>query len=321
MFDAHTHIQDLRLTPYLAATLAAAYRAGVEGLCCCAVSPSDWDAITALQSVSSCQPRPVPCDGAASAGLRALARRAEPDAAEPGFSAAIRGEDTHTCDLPVIVPAFGVHPWYAADLPHDWEGDLEARLLAHPAALVGECGLDGIRADTPPELQRAVLQRHLACAAACGRPVVLHGARAWGALLETVRPFVGRLPALIAHSFGGSHDILRAWLGLGGFVSFSGTLCNPAASRVRAAAAATPSDRLLIETDCPDLFPQGGLPCPGCPVPTDPADKGPNHPANLTVVLAALAALRKMPADELAALTHANAARAVSVASAHGCSD
>ncbi len=311
MFDAHTHIQDLRLAPCLAATLAAAYRAGVESLCCCAISPDDWDVVAALES-ASCQP------GTASDGLRTRAPCAEPDAAIPGCPTAIRRERARTHGMPVIVSAFGVHPWYAAHLPRDWEGAIEARLLAHPAALVGECGLDGIRADTPPELQRTVLQRHLACAAACGRPVVLHGARAWGALLETVRPFVGRVPALIAHSFGGSYDILRAWLGFGGFVSFSGTLCNPAASRVRAAAAATPSDRLLIETDCPDLFPQGGLPCPGCPVPTDPADKGPNHPANLAVVLAALAALRKTPADELDALTKINTDLAFSVGSPRG---
>jgi TatD DNase family protein len=263
MFDAHTHIQDPRLAPCRAAALAAASRAGVSGLCCCATAPHDWDAVAAL-----------------------------------------------VCDRPLIIPAWGVHPWQAANLPAGWEGRLDALLHAHPAAAVGECGLDGIRAEPSPDIQRAVLRRQLELAVRRSRPVVLHGACVWGALLAAVKPFAGRIPALVAHSFGGSRDILRDWLALGGFVSFSGTLCNPAATRVRAAAAATPADRLLVETDSPDLFPHGGVPCPGLACPVDVADTGPNHPANLVVVLDALAAIRGVATDELAILTEANARRA-----------
>jgi len=151
----------------------------------------------------------------------------------------------------------------------------------------------------------------LEIAAARGRPVVLHGACAWGALLAAFRPFADRLPAPVAHSFGGSRDILRDWIARGGYVSFSGILCNPTATRVRAAAAAAPADRLLVETDSPDLFPRGGMPCPGLPAPATPADPGPNHPANLVAVIAALAAIRNIPVDELAALTEANARRSL----------
>ncbi len=266
MFDAHTHIQDPRLDPCRAAALAAACRAGLSGLCCCATAPHDWDAVAAL-----------------------------------------------VCDRPLIIPAWGVHPWQASNLPEGWEDRLDALLHAHPAAAVGECGLDGIRAEPSPDLQRAVLRRQLELAAARGRPVVLHGARAWGALIAAVKPFAGRIPALVAHSFGGSRDMLRDWLALGGFVSFSGTLCNPAAVRVRAAAAATPADRLLVETDCPDLFPRGGVPCPGLAAPADAADTGPNHPANLAVVLDALAAIRGVTTDALAGLTEGNARRAFGV--------
>jgi TatD DNase family protein len=266
MFDAHTHIQDPRLAPCRAAALAAASRAGVSGLCCCATAPHDWDAVASLVS-----------------------------------------------DCPLIIPAWGVHPWQASSLPEGWEDRLDALLHAHPAAAVGECGLDGIRAEPSPDIQREVLRRQLDRAASRSRPVVLHGACVWGALLAAVKPFADRIPALVAHSFGGSRDILRDWLALGGFVSFSGTLCNLAATRVRAAAAATPADRLLIETDSPDLFPLGGVPCPGLADPAAAADTGPNHPANLSVVLHALAELRGVATDELAILTEANAHRAFGI--------
>lgn len=210
----------------------------------------------------------------------------------------------------LLLPAFGVHPWFAAPPPDEWTDALDALLLQYPQAVVGECGLDGIRDDVPRERQREALVRQLTLAVRHERPVVLHGARAWGALLDTVRSFAGRLPALVAHSFGSSHEILRDWLALGGFVSFSGILCNRAATRVRAAAAATPDDRLLVETDAPDFFPVGGLPCPGHAATTDPRDPGPNHPANLAVVLTALAEIRNVPVDTLATLTASNARRA-----------
>ena len=267
MFDAHAHLQDPRLAACRDAALAAAARAGVAGICCCATAPADWEAVAALTR-------------------------------------------TPPADVPLLlVPAFGLHPWYAAAPAAAWADALDARLLAQPRAAVGECGLDGVRRDVPPERQREALRCQLEAAARHGRPVVLHGARAWGPLLDAVRPFAGRLPAFVAHSFGGSREILRAWLALGGFVSFSGILCNPAAARARAAAAATPDDRLLVETDAPDLFPAGGFPCPGYAA-TDARAPEPNHPANLPLVLAALAEIRHTPLDTLAALTDANARRA-----------
>lgn len=211
----------------------------------------------------------------------------------------------------ILVPAFGVHPWYVTALADDWGDRLDAHLLAHPTAAVGECGLDGMRRDIPAALQSAVLRHQLTLAESRGRPIVLHGARAWGALLEATRPFSERIPVCIAHSFGGSIELLRDWLQLGGYVSFSGTLCNPNATRVRAAAAATPADRLLIETDTPDLFPVGGTPCPGTAAPSAVGKKRAlNHPGNLAVVLAALAEVRNTPSDVLAELTAANARKA-----------
>ena len=266
MFDAHAHLQDPRLDACRDAALAAAARAGVAGICCCATAPADWDAVAALTS--------------------------GPPAGGPLL----------------LVPAFGLHPWFAAAPAAGWADALDARLRAQPRAVVGECGLDGIRRDVPPERQREALRCQLETAVRHGRPVVLHGARAWGPLLDAVRPFAGRLPALVAHSFGGSREILRAWLALGGFVSFSGILCNRAAARARAAAAETPDDRLLAETDAPALFPAGGFPCPGYAA-ADARAPGPNHPANLPLVLAALAEIRRTPSGTLAALTAANARR------------
>lgn len=208
-----------------------------------------------------------------------------------------------------ILPAFGVHPWFADPLPPDWIERLESFLALRPNAPVGEIGLDGIRALPSREIQRRMLVAQLEIAIRLRRPVVLHGARAWGELLAVLRPLASRLPGFVGHAFGGSADVLRDWVALGGFLSFTGTVCNPMAARVRAAVAATPADRLLIETDAPDGMPAGGepdgiwrRPDPGIPA-------GINHPALLSQVCRSVAQLRNEPVAATAGLTQENALR------------
>ena len=87
-------------------------------------------------------------------------------------------------------------------------------------------------------------------------------------------------------------------------VSVSGSVCNPRAEKIREAARRIPADRLLVETDTPDLFPAGGAPAgsggDGKPL---------NQPSNLARVLTELAALRNVPPETLAVITRANAQR------------
>ncbi len=213
-----------------------------------------------------------------------------------------------------LVPAFGVHPWWAGGLPAEWVGQLEDALARHPGAAVGEVGLDGVRDTVPAAAQEAVLTAQLELAARLGRPVVLHGARAWERLAEVLAPFSGRLPAFVLHGFGGSSEALRRLLALGGRVSFAGTVCAPRAARARAAAAAVPEDRLLVETDSPDLFPVGGLPAGGALAAGAPL----NQPANLSLVLEEVARLRACPAEALADLTERNARQAFGLAACPG---
>ena len=44
-----------------------------------------------------------------------------------------------------VVPAFGLHPWYLQEAKPDWLPRLREYLARFPEALIGECGLDGIK--------------------------------------------------------------------------------------------------------------------------------------------------------------------------------
>lgn len=185
-----------------------------------------------------------------------------------------------SCRYPVVTPCFGLHPWYAGG--DGWQGRLEEFLRRAPAACVGEIGLDAVK-DRPGQEEDFAAQ--LALARSFGRPAVLHCVRDWGALLERLRG--AGLPAFMLHGYGGPAEMVKDFAALGGYFSFGGALGDPGRERLRAALAAAPADRLLFETEAPDA---GG-------------------PAGVASVVAAAAAALERPAEQLAELSAANAAR------------
>jgi TatD DNase family protein len=76
-------------------------------------------------------------------------------------------------------------------------------------------------------------------------------------------------------------------------VSFCGPITYPNARRIRAAAAYVPLDRILTETDCPDL------PCRA-------ADGGPSLPHHVRYVLEAIAEIKHLPLPAVAEQVEAN---------------
>ena len=198
-----------------------------------------------------------------------------------------------------IVRGYGIHPWYAENARLE---TIEAALMQDPEACVGEIGLDGVRGVSPLQ-QRKIFEAQLELAIRLQRPVILHGARAWGELTDILKNFAPRLPGFLLHSFGGSPELARENLKLGAIFSFSGTLCNPQNTKARAVASVLPLPQILVETDTPDLFPHEGVAAgivDGKPL---------NQPANLPLVLHSLAEIRGVAEDELRHATEENARR------------
>ena len=152
-----------------------------------------------------------------------------------------------------VVPAFGVHPSFARNLPSEWQERMEGLLRSCPDAAVGEIGLDGCEAcPVPLEEQLSVLKAQLELAERLARPVVLHGAKAWGRLADAIAPYAGRLPAVVLHGFGASLPLMRRFAAMDSFFSFGPMLCNDRALRVRECFLAAPDRRMLLESDAPN---------------------------------------------------------------------
>ena len=196
---------------------------------------------------------------------------------------------------PGLHPAYGLHPCY---LDQHADGDLsalDAWLRTHPAAAVGECGLDAM--DTSPDRERQlhILRGQLEIAHRFDLPLVLHARHAFEAVILALRRF-GKPLRGVVHSFSGSAEQARQLWKLGFHVGIGGPVTHERARRLRKVVASLPIESLLLETDAPDQ--------PGA------RHKGErNEPAFLPEILHCLARLRGEDPDDLARATTANARR------------
>ena len=191
----------------------------------------------------------------------------------------------------MIVPCFGVHPWFVEGLNPGWDGELRRRLEEFPSACVGEIGLD--RAPGKPGFARQleIFRFQLRLAAEAGRPAAIHCVRAWQALVEALE---GARPArVLLHAYGGAPDLVPVFSRLGAYFSFSGELAQPKRARLRRCLAAAPRARVLFETDSP------------WDSPAAPGWRG--GPAGVAEVAAAAARVLETTAEELAASAWGNA--------------
>ena len=205
-----------------------------------------------------------------------------------------------------VIPSFGLHPWHVAARSPDWLARLRENLDANPGAVIGEIGLDRWIAGHDPDVQREVFTAQIALAAERNLPATIHCLRAWGPLWDLIR--TGPVPArgYLLHAYGGPGEMVRGFAGRGAFFSFNASFLHERKAAPRAVFQQLPIDRLLVETDAPDMRP----PDDRNAQPLHDASGGMlNHPANLALAYAALAELRGLSVEQLTAQVAENFAR------------
>jgi TatD DNase family protein len=202
------------------------------------------------------------------------------------------------------LPAFGIHPWHAHTASSGWQQNLRRLLERHPHASIGECGLDQWISHPAIDVQRPIFIAHLQLARELDRPLTIHCLKAWGALFEAfaVAPPPSRF---LMHSFSGSIETARRLIPLGAFFSFSGHFLQARKSAVLDVFRQLPPDRILLESDAPDMLPPTAFI-------THPLPENQNHPANLTAIGQALATALNISPQHLAQQTAENSARCFS---------
>ncbi len=208
-----------------------------------------------------------------------------PDTSEQAFSLC-QGETG-------LYPTAGIHPHDAAEHGPDSRAKIAALCRREECVAVGETGLDWFRNLSPRDAQLENFRWHLELARELDLPIIVHSREAHDDTLSLLREFRGVRGVMHCYTLGERE--LAPYLELGFFISFSGVVTYPKNLDNRKAAAAVPLERLLVETDCPFLAPQGRR-----------GER--NEPALIRVVLEHVAKLRGADFDELAQATSRNAA-------------
>ena len=176
----------------------------------------------------------------------------------------------------LIIPSFGLHPWNKPI--SNWLEELTHFLDTTPNSCVGECGLDRWIEGYDMELQTEIFTAQLEIAAKRNLPLSIHCLKAWGTLIEILESHPLPARGFLLHSYGGSAELVPRLTKLGAYFSFSGYFLHPRKAKVIDAFRAVPTDRLLMETDAPDMLPPEN-------VITHPLSEEINHPSNLKSIL------------------------------------
>ncbi|MFP4105553.1 MAG: TatD family hydrolase [Phycisphaerae bacterium] len=207
--------------------------------------------------------------------------------------------------LPGCRCCFGLHPWFVPDRSDMWETNLNRVLDAYPAVGIGEIGLDRWIEPRDESAQEEVFRRQLAIARERDLPVMVHCLRAWGWLMDVLRGEDPLERGMLIHAYGGPAEMLEEFADMGAYFSFAGNVLEPKRKKAREALAAVPAERLLIETDAPDMPPPERFGPHNRP--REDEDAARNEPANLSAIAEGIAGIRDENTDELAERTTQNA--------------
>lgn len=195
-----------------------------------------------------------------------------------------------------IYCGIGLHPHDAKDWGADSASIVREAAHKQKVVAIGECGLDYHYNHSEPEVQRRVFAEQVELARDLNKPLILHTREAWPDTFDILHKHGRGAVRGVFHCFTGGPEVIPQIKELDFYVSFSGIVTFPKSTDIQAAAKLVDDDRIMVETDCPYLAPQGM--------------RGKrNEPAYVWLVAAKLADLRGSSKDDIAAVTSQNARR------------
>ncbi|MEO6715403.1 MAG: TatD family hydrolase [Mycobacteriales bacterium] len=178
-----------------------------------------------------------------------------------------------------------------------------ARLAQLPDVVaIGETGLDFFRDTATKQQQLASFRAHIRIAKDSGKALVIHDRDAHDAVLQVLDE-EGAPEHVVFHCFSGDATLAATCAERGYVMSFAGNMTFKNAEPLREALRVAPLDLLLVETDAPFLTPM-------------PHRGQPNAPYLIPLTLRAMANVKGVDEDTLAAAIAACAQRVFRLPSA-----
>ncbi len=200
-----------------------------------------------------------------------------------------------TKDYKNIFASIGIHPHSAAEIGEEDFQRIPGLLKNEKVVAVGEVGLDYYRNLSPPDRQKELFSRFIGLSLETRLPLIIHSR---DAEIDTIDILKSRATGAaikgVIHCFSGSRDFCQKCLDLGLSISFTCNITYKKSEGLRELVKFVPSDRLLLETDCPYLSPEG--------------QRGRrNQPSNVRPLAQFIADLRGRSLEEIARNTTDNA--------------
>lgn len=194
-----------------------------------------------------------------------------------------------------IYATIGIHPHDIKELDNERFSFVQGLLKSKKVVAIGEVGLDFYRNLSPQDLQKEYFIKFIGLSGQSGLPLVIHSRSAEDDTLKILKAAPSALQGVV-HCFSGSKGFLDACLALGLYISFTCNITYKKSEDLRDLVRYVPIDRVLLETDCPYLSPEGS--------------RGKrNEPANVKILAEFIAGLRNCSIEEVAQRTTENAKR------------
>ena len=151
-----------------------------------------------------------------------------------------------------IYAACGIHPEEADKIPENHIEILKNLARNEKCVAIGEIGLDYYWRQDNKEKQKELFENQILLSKELDLPIIVHDREAHGDTLEILKK---HKPKGVLHCFSGSPETAEEILKLGMYIGLGGALTFKNARKAVEVAEILPSDRLLLETDCPYMAP------------------------------------------------------------------
>lgn len=151
-----------------------------------------------------------------------------------------------------LYAAVGYHGLNTEDLTDDYLYILRSLIKHEKVVAIGEIGLDYHYEKETKDIQLKIFREQIELANEYNLPVIVHDREAHEDTLNILKELK---PAGVVHCFSGSVETAKEIVKLGMYIGLGGAVTFKNAVKPVEVAKYVPSDRLLIETDCPYMTP------------------------------------------------------------------
>jgi TatD DNase family protein len=156
-----------------------------------------------------------------------------------------------------VYASVGCHPYDAGKLDASTLAEIRTLLHEPEMVLMGEMGLDTVKAPDPIDVQERAFAQQLELAGELDLPVCIHSRDAFRLCERVIRSVHPHGWKGFAHCFSDGPQEALGWKALGFKISFAGqvTFKNKSCDVIREAAKVLTPEDVVVETDAPFLAP------------------------------------------------------------------